>query len=463
MSAKSAARILVVDDDKSICELITSSLALEGYSVDGVLGSAEALNLLENHEYDLIISDIYLDELTGIDLLRRFQRDHPETRLILITAHATVETAVSAVEEGAFDYLSKPFELDDLFRIVRRALEPAESERKPHDDPGDTASLSSMIIGRSAAMAEVYKRIARVTATDSSVWISGESGTGKELVAQAIHKYSKRKNKPFIAVNCGALAEALLESELFGHIRGAFTGASADRAGLFESAAGGTLFLDEITETEPAFQVKLLRLLQEGEYRPVGTNAARKADVRILAASNQDAEALIKAGKFREDLYYRLAAFTVNLPPLRRRAEDIPLLAAHFLNRLAQRLGRRLAIDPAALNILSSCEWPGNVRQLSNALEKIAILSPDGRIQAQDAENWMKGTGRAQDIGNTPQQTLSQMEKERISQVLVQSQGNKTRAAALLGIDRSTLHRKMQAYGLSPVPAGENTADPEGE
>ena len=460
MSARSeASRILVVDDDKSICELIASSLELEGYRVDRALSSMEALGLLKKHEYEVVISDIYLDELTGLDLLRRLQRAFPETRLILVTAHATLETAVSAVEEGAFDYLSKPFELEDLFRIVRRALEPAESRRKLQDDPGEVATFSSMIIGRSAVMADVYKRIARVTATDSSVWISGESGTGKELVAQAIHKYSKRKSKPFVAINCGALAETLLESELFGHVKGSFTGASADRSGLFESAAGGTLFLDEVTETALSFQVKLLRLLQEGEYRPVGTNVARKTDVRILAASNQDAGASIKAGKFREDLYYRLATFTIDLPPLRQRTDDIPLLAAHFLKQLTQRLARPLIIAPAALKILSSCEWPGNVRQLSNTLEKLAILSPDGRIQEEDVENWMKGIPEQQSAGSLSPQSLSEMEKERIREVLAQSRGNKTRAAALLGIDRSTLHRKMQAYGLSPEPPDDNSAD----
>ncbi len=225
MSAENeASKILVVDDDSSILEMIASSLELERYSVDCASSSKEALDLLEKTEYALVISDIYLDELTGLDLLRRLQRDRPEARLVLITAHATVETAVTAVQEGAFDYLSKPFELDDLFRIVRRALEPAEARHKPKEDPGETASFSSMIIGRSAPMVDVYRRIARVAATDSSVWIFGESGTGKELVAQAIHKYSKRKNKPFVAVNCGALAETLLESELFGHAKGRLYG-----------------------------------------------------------------------------------------------------------------------------------------------------------------------------------------------------------------------------------------------
>ncbi len=451
--------ILVVDDDRSICELISSSLELEGYSVHHALSSKEALDFLERNRYALVISDIYLDELTGLDLLRRLQSNWPETRLILVTAHATVETAVSAVEEGAFDYLSKPFELEDLFRIVRRALEPAEAGSKPRDDAGEAASFSSLIIGRSAVMADVYKRIARVTATDSSVWISGESGTGKELVAQAIHKYSKRRNKPFVAVNCGALAETLLESELFGHVKGSFTGASTDRSGLFESASGGTLFLDEVTETALSFQIKLLRLLQEGEYRPVGTNVARKADVRILAASNQDAGASIKAGKFREDLYYRLATFTIDLPPLRQRADDIPLLAAHFLKQLTNRLARPVIIAPAALKTLSSYEWPGNVRQLSNTLEKLAILSPDGRIQEEDVKNWMKGIRGKQVAEEVSPQSLSQMEKEKIREVLAQSRGNKTRAAALLGIDRSTLHRKMQAYGLSPEPSDNTIVD----
>jgi Nif-specific regulatory protein len=263
---------------------------------------------------------------------------------------------------------------------------------------------------------------------------------------------------PFVAVNCGALAESLLESELFGHVRGSFTGASADRIGLFESATGGSLFLDEITETALSFQVKLLRLLQEGEYRPVGSNVARKADVRILAASNLDVGDSIRSGKFREDLYYRLAAFTVDLPPLRQRLDDIPLLATHFLKQLAQQLARTVTISPSALKLLSSYEWPGNVRQLSNALEKLSILSPDGRIHEEDVKNWMQGIRGKQAVNDAPPQSLSQMEKEKIREVLAQAQGNKTRAAALLGIDRSTLHRKMQAYGLSQESSDDNNA-----
>ncbi|MBI4455543.1 MAG: sigma-54-dependent Fis family transcriptional regulator [Acidobacteria bacterium] len=444
-------KILVVEDDPSTCELLASSLALEGYSVDKATGSAQADQLLRGGDYTLVISDIYLDELTGLDLQRTLQDKSPGTKLILMTAHATLETAVRAVQEGAFDYLSKPFELEDLFRVVRRALEPARHTRAVARDPGETASLSSMIIGRSTAMADVYKRVARVAGTDSSVWISGESGTGKELVAQAIHKHSRRGVRPFVAINCGALAETLLESELFGHVKGAFTGAHTGRDGLFESAAEGTLFLDEITETALSFQVRLLRLLQEGEYRPVGSNVARKADVRILAASNLDVADCIREGKFREDLYYRLAAFTIHIPPLRERTEDLPLLVAHFLEQLSRTLGRAVSIAPSALKMLAAYDWPGNVRQLRNALEKLAILSPDAAIRNEDVEHWLDEIQwrMPESAGSEMPHSLTYLEKERIRKVLWQCQGNKSRAAALLGIDRSTLYRKMEAYGIS--------------
>jgi DNA-binding NtrC family response regulator len=438
---------LVVDDDPSACEMVASSLELEGYTVDRAESYREAQEHLARNSYGLVVSDIYLGDLTGLDLLHKIQEQDHETRLILMTAHATVETAVAAVRSGAFDYLAKPFNLEDLFRLVRRALDRKDESGRDVMDPGHAATLSSILVGRSAPMAEVYKRVARVAATDSNVWISGASGTGKELVAKAIHHHSGRSAGPFVTVNCGALAESLLESELFGHVKGAFTGATADRTGLFESASGGTLFLDEITETSLAFQVKLLRLLQEGEYRPAGSSQARRADVRMLAASNVDVETCIREGSFREDLYYRLGAFTIHLPALRDRIVDLPLLAEHFLEKMSQDLHRRLTITSSALTLLAVYDWPGNVRQLRNTLEKLAILSPDGAIRGEDVKQWLEEI--AWQTGSVTNVSLTHVEKQKISEVLRQCRGNKTRAAALLGIDRSTLYRKLEAYGIT--------------
>jgi DNA-binding NtrC family response regulator len=446
MSERPSPKILVVDDDPSACEMVASSLELEGYMVDRAQSSRQAQELLASNKYGLVVSDIYLGDLTGLDLLRTVQQQDHETRLILMTAHATVETAVAAVRAGAFDYLAKPFDLEDLFRLVRRALDRAAKPGPSLVDPGHAATLSSMIVGRSAPMAEVYRRVARVAATDSNVWISGASGTGKELVAKAIHRHSSRANGRFVTVNCGALAESLLGSELFGHVKGAFTGASSDRRGLFESASGGTLFLDEITETSLAFQVKLLRLLQDGEFRPAGSSVTRRADVRVLAASNLEVDACIREGSFREDLYYRLAAFTIHLPALHERIEDLPLLAEHFLEKLSQDFKHRSTITPSALTMLAAYEWPGNVRQFSNTLEKLAILSPDGVIRGEDVERWLAEMQCQNGAATTL--SLTHLEQQKISEVLRQCRGNKTRAAALLGIDRSTLYRKLEAYGI---------------
>ncbi|MBL8189877.1 MAG: sigma-54-dependent Fis family transcriptional regulator, partial [Acidobacteria bacterium] len=379
-------RILVIDDDRASCNLLRELFTAEGWSTAIAQTPDEALKLAATETFDLMVSDINLEaEKSGLDLLKTFRDRSP---VILITGFGTLDTTVAAAREGAWDLISKPFKVQEVISVVRRALE--RSEAKATESQAATASLTdeyrqSGLIGRSPAMIELYKEIARVASSRSTVLIIGESGTGKELVARAIHRHSSRHAMPFIPVNCGALTESLLEAELFGHVKGSFTGAAFDRKGLWEEAEGGTLFLDEIGETSPAMQVKLLRALQEREIRRVGSPRNLKVDARVIAATNRELEQEVAANRFREDLFYRLSVVTLRVPPLRERRSDIPLLAERFLLSAAENVGRGpMRFQDATLKVLTAYDWPGNVRELESAVEYGALHARGTEIAPED-------------------------------------------------------------------------------
>jgi DNA-binding NtrC family response regulator len=394
----------------------------------------------------VILSDIRLGpELNGLDVLRAFKSIQPDSEVILITAFGSMETAIEAVKAGAFDYLSKPFKIDEVLTCVWRALENRNLVREtrnlaPVDDV--PAPLSSLV-GRSSSMLEVYKKIGMVADSRATVLITGESGTGKELVARAIHANGPRAQQRFLAVNCGAFTESLLESELFGHVRGSFTGASVNKVGIFEDANSGTVFLDEVSEMSPALQVKLLRTLEAQEVRPVGSNQSVRIDVRMIAASNRNLADLVAEGKFREDLFYRLRVIEIDLPPLRTREEDIPLLVTHFLQKLAAVSGRTLTLAPEALSALIAYAWPGNVRELLNTLESVAALNRSGVITRQELPSKLFAghDGRSADPLFEGLPSLEEVSRRYLNYVLKVTRNNKAQAADILGISRSTLYR----------------------
>jgi two-component system response regulator AtoC len=442
------AHILLFEDDDTLAGLLARVLRTEGYRVD-VFDNAEAMpEASKIARYDVVLSDIHLAEDTnGHDVLRRVREASPSTPVILMTAYADIEGAMNAVGEGAYDYLSKPIEPTELKRMVaeaiaRRKLARSESDSPPR--PGSTPD--AQIIGTTPAMLAVYKTVAHVAPTTATVLIVGESGTGKELVAKAIHTKSPRAGKSFVAVNCGALPESILESELFGHERGSFTGASAMKRGLFEEAKGGTLFLDEIGEISPKMQVQLLRVLQEGEIRRVGAAETIKVDVRVVAATNRDLKVEVATGRFREDLLFRLQVLTVHVPPLRERKRDIALLIRHFITRHAERLERRAPrVAPEVFEMLENYAFPGNVRELSHIIERAMLLAREGVITASDLppevtrKSSEKGAGMGSLADDWP--SLAVLERRYIDRVLSRTGGNKTRAADVLGIDRRTLNR----------------------
>ena len=441
------AKILVVDDDGDTRDLLSEVLESEGYQVVAASGAQEALAAGKTAHFDVILSDIRLGpELNGLDVLRAFKSIQPDSEVILITASGSMETAIEAVKAGAFDYLSKPFKIEDVLNRVCRALENRNLVRETRNlvpPPAETAPLSSLV-GRSPAMLEVYKKIGMVADSRATVLITGESGTGKELVARAIHANGPRARQRFMAVNCGAFTESLLESELFGHVRGSFTGASVNKVGIFEDANGGTVFLDEVSEMSPALQVKLLRTIEAQEVRPVGSNQSIRIDVRMIAASNRNLAGLVAEGKFREDLFYRLRVIEIDLPPLRERAEDIPLLVAHFLQKLGAEGGRTLTISPEALSAMVAYAWPGNVRELLNTLESIAALNRSGVITLQDLPSKLC-IGR-QDSTSTEAlfaglPSLEELGRRYLAYVLKVTDYNKSQAADILGISRNTIYR----------------------
>ena len=440
------ARILVVDDDQSSRELLARILTSAGHRVTALTDGREAVAALDAGDPpDLVVSDIRMAEMDGLQVIDAFRERAPETPVILVTAFGNIDGALEAIRRGAADYLSKPYDVDAIKLVVARALQHralAMENRALRRGLRDRFRLEN-VVGRSEAMLQVYKTAARVASTDATVLIQGESGTGKELVARAIHTASPRASGPFVAVDCGAIAEGVLESELFGHTRGAFTGAQAARRGLFEEAHHGTLFLDEIGDVGPNLQARLLRALQEGTIRRVGANDPISVDVRIVAATNRDMDAAVKQGTFRADLYYRLHVVSIRIPPLRERREDIPLLAEHF----AQKHGRAegSAISPEARELLVAYDWPGNVRELENAVARALALNPSGVVIPEDLPDAIR-LAQAEPApvplpqpGDRP--TLAELEQRYAAQVLSETGGNKTRAAEILGIDRKTLYR----------------------
>jgi DNA-binding NtrC family response regulator len=445
------ARILVVDDDRETCRFMRELLLDPEREIEVAEAPEAALALLEGSRFDLVLSDINLNaDLSGLDLLRAFRARDPEIEVVLISAFGTLETALEAVKAGAFDYVSKPVDIAQVRDVVTRALarRARAGEPKATEFPAGRATPDGLV-GRSGGMLAVYKQIALACASDSPVLVTGETGTGKELVARAIHRHGPRTPRPFVPVNCGAMPEGLLESELFGHVRGAFTGAVADRKGLFEEARGGTIFLDEIGEMSPALQVRLLRTLELGEVRPVGSPRATSVDVRVIAATHRDLERAAREGSFRQDLFYRLHVLAIRIPPLRERREDIPLLVAHFLSDLASR-GREVAsLTPAAVAALAASDWPGNVRELGNTLERLVAEARGGTIDVADlppAFRERKASLEEPLFAGLP--SLEEMEKRYLRHVLAAVKGNRSRAAEALGIDRRTLYRMAARFGL---------------
>jgi len=443
-------QVLIVDDDQSICKWLSAVLTAEGYLCRIAHSCEEAEPLLRKGHFQLTLLDIYLGNRNGLEFLERLKSLQPECNCVMMTAHASVETVARSVAGGALEYLSKPLLIDELLTVVRRIQNRLSAAVSAPKEEG--SSPDSAIVGRSPRMLEVYRAIARVAPSTASVLITGASGTGKELVARAIHEHSRRSQKPFTPINCGSFPEAILESELFGHEKGAFTGADSSRPGLFEATNGGTLLLDEISETSLSFQVKLLRVVQEQQIRRLGSNTFLPVDVRILAATNKDLGSLIQAGRFREDLYYRLSVVTIPLPSLEKRLEDIPLLVNHFLSRFNQRNQREVRISEGAIQLLASMNWPGNVRELENLIERLAIFTATDQITAEEVERQRaQRTATAAGTENaaaTLGGKLQEIERQEILRVLREAKGNKSLAARKLGIERKTLYEKARRLAI---------------
>ena len=433
--------ILVVEDDYGVRSTIVNFLELEGYTVDAVSNTRDAMERLAATAYPLVITDIYIDDRTGLDVLMKAKEHDPNCPVILMTARGTMETVMTATRNGAFDYLAKPFELDTLLEAVKRALDVHVSD----DGEVEHEELpESEMIGSSASMVEIYKTVSRVAPTGAGVLIEGETGTGKELVARMVHRFSERSAQPFVPVDCAAIPAALLESELFGHMRGAFTGADRDRTGVLEAANRGTVFLDEIGDIDAAFQVKLLRFLQEREIRPVGSTREKKVDVRVVAATNRDLQKMVDDGKFREDLWFRLNVVRLKLPPLRERRIDIPLLAQFFVAKYNTRYSLDAKLLESGLKVLQDFTWPGNIRQMQHLIERLTILAPSGRIDAEAVQDAVAASETRDNGGDT----LADAEGDQIRRVMAATGGNKSRAATILGIERKTLYRKLERMKL---------------
>jgi DNA-binding NtrC family response regulator len=432
-------RLLLVEDDPALQFTIQTALEAEGHEVDAVSTTGDAIERLGGQAYPIVISDIYIDERTGLDILDAARRRDPLCSVILMTGRGSIETAVAATRGGAFDYIAKPFALD----VIIDAVERAEASREGGGDEAEEEEpLETELIGNHPAMVEIYKTVARAAPTDATVIIEGETGTGKDLVARMVHRFSRRASHPFVPVDCGSIAPSLLESELFGAIRGAYTGADRDRVGVFEAANHGTVFLDEIGDIEPSFQLALLRFLESHEIRPVGASRAKEVDARVIAATNRDLQRMVDEGKFRSDLWYRLNTVRVTLPPLRERRSDIPQLAWFFVNKYNGRYSRTVKLMDSGVKALQDYTWPGNVRQLQHLIERLTVLAE--RIDAEavrDALTIMESREK-------PVETLADAEEEQIRRVLAATGGNKSKAAQLLGIERKTLYRKLERMKL---------------
>jgi len=459
-------QVLIVDDEPNLRKILSAQLSRDGYDVLTAEDGEQGLAALKEHHIDLVVTDLKMPKVDGMTLLREALREDPELPVVMITAHGTVDTAVEALKLGAFDYLTKPFDKDEVRQIVGKALKTRQLAGEEASPPQASSGARFGIIGSSHGLTEIYDMLERVADTPTTVLITGESGTGKELVARALHDHSSRKDKPFIKVNCAAIPKELIESELFGYERGAFTGAVSSKPGRFELANGGTLFLDEIGEIPVEMQVKLLRALQESEFERVGGIKTMRVDVRLVAATNRELKRLISAGTFREDLFYRLNVVPIRLPALRERTSDIPLLVDHFLARFNERLKKHVVgVDPDALDLLETYGWPGNIRELENVIERAVLFCDAQRVRSLDLPPEVRGSS-----GMTmppPAETdlstalsgegglkehvkvaMSRLERELVGRALQQTGGNVTHAARLLKISRKGLQLKMKELGL---------------
>jgi two-component system response regulator AtoC len=442
---------MIVDDEPTLLVAFEFHFRRAGFEVRTATSAESALGQLHEFRPDILVTDVHMGGMTGLELLARVNQAMPDTDVIVMTGYEDMGTTIGAIRAGAYDFLAKPVDLDQLDLLVARCLRDRAARSRAQAGPGAAAAADTLRygVGRSPQMIEIYKLIGMLSGTRAPVLIRGETGTGKELVARAIHEYSPWASEPFVAINCTALAESLLESELFGHVKGAFTGALADRRGKFELAGSGTIFLDEIGDTSPAFQAKLLRVIQEKEFHPVGGERARKTQARVVAATHRPVEELVRQGKFREDLYFRLRVVEIRIPPLRERKEDIPVLAEHLLARAARELKKEVrVIPPAVMRMLQEHDWPGNVREMENAIMRAAVmargsaLSPEGfslapSLAAAPTADEEEGDGMV---------TLAQAQRRHVERVLAHTRGNKSRAARILGISRPRLDRLLAAY-----------------
>ncbi|NJD09482.1 MAG: sigma-54-dependent Fis family transcriptional regulator [Gemmatimonadetes bacterium] len=467
-------RVLAVDDEQVVCEAIRRVLEEEGYQVTTTTSARAGLELIRKESFDLLLLDIKMPEVSGIEFLREARSVSPDTEAIIVTGYATIETAVEAIKLGAFDYLEKPVSPPQLVVVAARALERRQLlnlTRQLRSELETRHRIGNVIVS-SPRMRKVMQLVAKVAPASSTVLITGETGTGKDVIARAIHYNSPRKDAPFVVADCAALSESLLESELFGHVRGAFTGAVRDRKGLAEAARGGTLFLDEISTISPQVQGSLLRLIQEHEIRPVGADRTVSVDVRLIAATNRELQELVREGKFREDLFYRLSVFTINLPPLRERREEIPFLAHHFVHRIAEELGKEIdGITPQAMAVLEAHDWPGNVRELENVMER-AVLLADSRSIGPDTLP-LEGDNAAATWAGVPDDaaTLVEYKKElrlaaveRLERLFVlkalrSADWNVSAAARAVGMQRPNFHALMRKYGITARDTGPDGGD----
>jgi two-component system, NtrC family, response regulator AtoC len=458
-------KALVVDDEAAIREIVSDALRADAWEVSEADSAESAFDMLRRERWSLVFCDVKLGgqgSPDGYAVLQRFTSEQPAAQIVLMTGHGSAVGALDAISYGAYDYLIKPFDVKDVQAISKAVRHGIEKRRRGNNSaelpPVYTSDIN--LIGRSAAFIQLMKLVGRVAQTNLPVLITGESGTGKEVVARAIHLRSARAGEPFVPINCGAIPSELIESELFGHVRGAFTGASVDRNGLWQEAEGGTIFLDEVTETSSHFQVKLLRTLQEGEIRRVGSNHTRRVDVRVIAATNRDAEKEMREGRFRQDLFYRLNVVNLRLPPLRERREDIMALARHFAKSVVGEGEGPVSFSPEAVGLLESYEWPGNIRELENAVVRAAALC-DQMVRPEDLpERILKFSKKPVDLRDKALSpsgpaddliSLSQLEARHIARILAHTRGNKQAAARILGIDRATLTRMIKRYHLSDV------------
>jgi len=457
--------ILVADDERSIRLMLETGLTLNGFRVTAARTGREALDAMSSGHFDAILSDIFMPDIGGLELVDALRSSNPNLPIVLMTAQGSLQVAVEAVTRGASDFIGKPFEISEVVALLKRMLEARREADAVESPEPDLQTSKAGLVGRSAPMVMVYKLVAQAARTDATVLIMGESGTGKELVARAIHDFSARSARPFLSVNCSGLTDTLLESELFGYIRGAFTGANTERAGLFEAADGGTLFLDELASTSPAFQASLLRVLQSGEVRRVGATQSRRVNVRVIGASNAPLRALVAAGSFRSDLFYRLSVLSVELPPLRTRTGDIELLTTHFLQQFRGREQPPLHLTREAMEALAAHNFPGNVRELENALRRAVALSSGGLITLdclppEVASRRPKAPSQSEQpehrlIADRP--NMEELQRRYLQLILEETGWNRRRAAAVLDLDRRTIQRLIARYQLH------GAVDPEGE